>query len=462
MTAESDSTAWREAHRGLSEIDLRFRKIAINSPDFLSRSHFRAIDHNPEAISNRLQPWLTFLGRRKLEDLKRASVGVAGLLRNLRERIFQKDWAKLAAFYRLGSPAIAEILLSPPTGAETMLARGDFIDTTSGFKCIEFNCLPTLGGWDAGILLRRHPQVPATARFLASESIQVTSSDPLLEIYRHIFADLRSKGLAAGGEVNIGFVLSPDTQVLEDSPRIALYQREMGRAIETLGLDLTGRVVTCSYQSLVERERSLYQGRLRIDALLEIDTDTPPHVYRLFKRGRIALYNGPVARILSTKRNLALLSQHAAGGSFSEAERNLIEAHIPWTRLVVPGTVAYEGETHQLPDLLAARRERFVLKNADASGGKGVLIGRFALPEEWRRTIDLALDQGIWVVQELQESLPYMYQSGDHGCCLHDVIWGPFVFGDRYGGVFLRMQPKSYAGPVNLGRAATEGVVIEV
>lgn len=462
MTPESDSTAWREAHRSLSEVDLRFREIAISSPDFLSRSHFRAIDHNPEALSNRLQPWLTFVGRRKLEELKRASLAVAGLLRNLRERIFHKDWAKLAAFYRLGSPAIAEILLSPPTGAETMFARGDFIDTAGGFKCIEFNCLPTLGGWDTGILLRRHPQVPATARFLASESIRVASSDPLLEICRHIFADLRNKGLAAGGEVNIGFVLSPDTQVLDDSPRIALYQREMGRAIEALGLDLTGRVVTCSYQSLVERERALYQGRLRIDALLEINSDTPPHVYRLFKRGRVALYNGPIARILSTKRNIALLSQHATGGSFSPAERDLIEAYIPWTRLVAPGAVEYKGEALQLPDLLAARRERFVLKKADSSGGKGVLIGRFTLPEEWRQTIDLALAQGNWVVQELQESLPYIYQNGDYGCCLHDVIWGPFVFGDRYGGVFLRMQPKTYAGPVNAGRAATEGGVVEV
>jgi hypothetical protein len=103
-----------------------------------------------------------------------------------------------------------------------------------------------------------------------------------------------------------------------------------------------------------------------------------------------------------------------------------------------------------------------VLKDADAFGGAGVVLGRFASAEEWRRTLDRALAEGDWVVQEILEFLPYLYQSGEYGCSIHDVIWGPFVFGDRYGGVVLRMQPKAAGGAVNLSLSATEGIVLEV
>jgi hypothetical protein len=42
------------------------------------------------------------------------------------------------------------------------------------------------------------------------------------------------------------------------------------------------------------------------------------------------------------------------------------------------------------------------------------------------------------------------------------VVWGPFDFGDRYGGVILRMQPKAAGGAVNLSLHATAGIVLEV
>jgi hypothetical protein len=103
-----------------------------------------------------------------------------------------------------------------------------------------------------------------------------------------------------------------------------------------------------------------------------------------------------------------------------------------------------------------------VLKKAGGHGGSGVVLGRFAAPERWREALATALREGDWVVQETLESLPYLYQSGDYGCSIHDVIWGPFVFGNRYGGVVLRMQPAAAGGPVNLTLHATEGIVLEV
>jgi hypothetical protein len=453
---------WQATHRDLSDIDLRFREMAKDSPEFLDRSRFHVLDQNKELLKYQLQPWLTFLGREKLEELKRVSLGVTRLLRGLHERIFRNDWEKLANFYGLGSPDIAEIVFTQPTGAETMISRGDLIDTASGFKCIEFNCIPNLGGWDASILLRRHLSIPATAHFIATEGLHVASTDPIQEMFRHIFVDVRRKGLAADGQVTVGFAVRPGYEKPTTHPWMVHFQEEMNRAIERLDLDISGRVVSCSNPTLTQRDQSLHHGGLRIDALVDLDLDISPFIYRLFKGGRLALYNGPIGVTLSTKRNLALLSQHAASGIYSDAERAFIEAHIPWTRLVAPGTVEYQGEIGQLSDLLSARQDRFVLKKGESAGGKDVLLGRFASAEEWSQAIETAFAEGRWVAQEIQESLPYLYQSGDYGCSVHDMIWGPFVFGDQYGGVILRMQPKAGGGAVNLSRTATEGIVLEV
>jgi hypothetical protein len=458
-----DSAEWRTAHRGLSEIDLRFREMAKSSPDFLNRSCFQGLEQNKDLLKYPLQPWITFLGRDKLAELKRVSLGTSRLIRNLRERIFGDDWARLAEFYRLGSPLVAEILFSSPSGAETAISRCDFIDTASGFKCIEFNCTPNLGGWEISIITRMHLSIPATASFIAREEIPVTFTDPILTMFRHIFADLRAKQIASEGEVTIGFIVEPGQEAPENHPRIQFFQGEMNRAIQALGLDISGKIVNCSYPSMALRERSLFLGNRKIDALMElVRVNTPPAIYRLFKGNCIGLYNGPIERILGTKRNLALLSQNAASGRFSDAERAFVEAHIPWTRLVSPEAVEYEGETRQLSDLAVARQDRFVLKKGESVGGKDVLMGRTAHPEEWRQALDTAMAKGDWVVQEIQESLSYLYQSGAYGCSVHDMIWGPFVVGDAYGGLVLRMQPKAGGGAVNLSLKATEGVVLEV
>lgn len=453
---------WHTTHRGLSDLDLRFREIAKNSPEYLDRDNFRSLDQDSKLLHYRLQPWPTFLGVRKLDELKRVSVGVHRLLRDVPARVFKNDPVKLASFYGLASPAIAEVLFLPPTGAETMITRGDFIETASGFKCIEFNFTPNLGGWDTSIIANLQLAASPTARFIASEGLEVAFTDTMFEIFRHIVEDVRNKGILQGGAVTIA-LLSGSEDIPELEQGLGYFNRKLQQTIMELGLSLRGLVVASSYERLVVRGGGIYLGNQRIDALVELSGDLiPPAVYRLFKGDRVGLYNGPLSSLLSSKRNVALLSQHAASGAYSREERSFIERHVPWTRLVVPGPIEHGGEEHSLVELLVSRRERWVLKDADSCGGKGVLLGRFASAEKWRQTIDQALAAGNWVVQEIQESLPYLYQSGEYGCSVHDMIWGPFVIGGRYGGVVLRMQPQADGGPVNLSLTATEGVVFEV
>ena len=140
----------------------------------------------------------------------------------------------------------------------------------------------------------------------------------------------------------------------------------------------------------------------------------------------------------------------------------MIERSVPWTRQLRPGYVTYRGEREFLPDLLISRQERLVVKDARDWGGKGVALGRSTPKEAWECYVDNALDAGGWIVQEVLESRPYLYQCGEYGCVPHDVVWGPFVFGDRYAGSVLRMQPQAGRGAVNLSLSATQGLVFEI
>jgi hypothetical protein len=462
MPTEDDvqgSAPWRATHRDLSALDLQFRETAHASPELLDRSRFDVLDQKTELLNYRLQSWPTFLGSAKLAELKRVSLGMNRLLRKVPERVFRNDARKLAAFYGIG-PAVAEVLFLPPTGAETMFSRGDFIDTAAGFQCIEFNFTAKLGGWDTTLITGLHLAVPPTARFIADAGIRVAFTDTMVEMFRHVVEDIRRKKIIRDGRFTIAFLFAP-AEVAAADRGLEYLNRELRRTLELMGLDLDGRVVNSAHERLVPARDGMLLGNQRIDALVELSGPaTPPRVYLLFKQGLVGLYNGPLSTILSSKRNLALLSQHA--GSFSSEEQAFIEAHVPWTRLVAAGAIEYQGETRPLPELLTARRERFVLKDAASWGGKGVVLGRDVSPERWREAVDGALTEGQWVVQEIQESLPYLYQSGESGCAIHDMIWGPFVFGDRYGGVVLRMQPRAVGGPVSASLYATEGIAFEV
>jgi hypothetical protein len=379
-------------------------------------------------------------------------------------RMFGKDMERIKEFYGFPSAAIAEMVLSPPNGIDTIVSRADLIDTDDGFQGIEFNFSPNLGGWESSILARLHLSVPATAELISRRGIPVAYTDTVQKLFRLIIRDVQAKGLSPNGEINIAFIF-PRAQTVDPSGAMAHYfNGELSRAFTESGGGLSGRMVICNYEALSNRGNLLFMENLRIHAAVELNITgiTSPAVFRSFKSSRLSLFNGPVAPVLGSKKNFALLSERAATSAFNEEEREHIRRHIPWTRLVAPGPVELEGKSYSLEELLVSQRGRMVLKEGDSAGGKGVILGRFTPEPEWRQAIATAMKSGQWVVQEYLESRPYLYQSGDYGCSVHDVIWGPFVFGGEYAGVILRMQPRAAGGAVNLSLAATEGVVFEV
>jgi len=448
------------AHRALSPVDLAFREEARRSPELLDRATFQAMEPDGDLVDRPVQPWPTFVGRETQAELAAASLGVCALLKSVPERLFGNDTAALARAYGLPQQFV-EVALAEPNGLATTIARGDFISTAQGWRCIEFNISARLGGWESQLILERARLVPALARFCARESVAFACRDTLRELFAHVLAEARRQGLLEGGELNVAIVR--DRREVARRATVERFHQQLAASCAELADGLVGRVFEARAEDVVLWRNDLYLGRLRIHAVIVWSADTPKPVYRSFKMGRIALFNGPVEHLLSNKLALALLSENAERDVFSAAERALIARHVPWTREVVAGRrLDFRGEPRPLEELLAAHREELVLKKGFSHGGYGVAVGRFTAPEAWLDLGRRAAAQGGWEIQELVESLPYLYQTGARGCAPHEVIWGPFVFGDRYAGAFLRMQPKSTRDIVNLSQAASQGVLVEV
>jgi hypothetical protein len=434
----------------------RSRRIefpTVELPDFIQK------------LAYPMQSWPIFLGPAKRAEIERATLGVVRLVKSLPERLFAKDPQKLDARYELGGELAAAFLFEPPDGISGAIGRCDFVDTTAGFKCIELN-MSVPGGWQIRYWRDKYLSSPPMAPFLAERGLTATMRDPWEELFSHIVEEARRSPVTAGGTLNLALVIAA-VDTLRDQRATEALNESFQRVLARDGGGLTGHLSLASYPNdfEVKRGMELYLGGKRIHTVLEYShLPTPQEVYLCFKAETILLFNGPVSRLLGDKRNLALLSEHAESDLFDREERALIAASIPWTRVARPGKTTWRGEERPLDELLVEHQEEMVLKLAAGTQGIGVVVGSRVSPQVWSAAIRTALDAGgTWLAQEAAVSRPYLCQIGEVGACEHDVVWGTFAFGTRYGGGFLRMVPRGTGdGIINAARGATEGVLLEL
>lgn len=127
------------------------------------------------------------------------------------------------------------------------------------------------------------------------------------------------------------------------------------------------------------------------------------------------------------------------------------------------GETTFSGETINLEDFILKNRERLILKPTMERGGKGLTIGHSCTENQWCETVNEAFEKKVWVVQEFVAADSFLYRWGEKGSALHQGIWGTFVFGNRYGGTWLRILPNSdNKGVINSSQGAWESVILEV
>jgi hypothetical protein len=162
--------------------------------------------------------------------------------------------------------------------------------------------------------------------------------------------------------------------------------------------------------------------------------------------------------LLHSKKTLAWLSEGQPW--MSPRERELADRYLPWTRTVRDRPVWWRGRRHDLPRLLAAHREPFVLKGATGCSGREVVFGAHTEPGDWARQVEQAVRTGYPVAQEVVVSsttpVDVLLESGEIVRVAANSVVSPFCVGGAPAGCQARFAP---AGPPGLVRVA-DGAVL--
>jgi hypothetical protein len=171
----------------------------------------------------------------------------------------------------------------------------------------------------------------------------------------------------------------------------------------------------------------------------------------------VCMANSFRCKLAHKKAFFAVLTDPSHEALFSPGERAMIQAHVPWTR-VLDDAETQKGEWRgDLLALVRAWREHLVLKPNDEYGGKGVNLGWEMTEGDWDTAIESALDDpyGTWIVQERipvrREVFPQFDGAGR--ISLNDMLvdLAPYLFRGRMGGYLTRLSATGLANVTSGG-----------
>jgi hypothetical protein len=135
---------------------------------------------------------------------------------------------------------------------------------------------------------------------------------------------------------------------------------------------------------------TLIYKRVLIGELLERGGLEQP-VVRAVRDGTVCMVNPFRCKMLYKKASLAVLSDERNQHLFEADERDILTAHVPWTRVVEERKTLYRGQEIDLVPFVSANRDRFVLKPNDDYGGKGIVLGWLTDHSRWEQAVSHAL-----------------------------------------------------------------------
>ncbi|MCP5049879.1 MAG: hypothetical protein GY940_22110 [bacterium] len=451
----------RTSHKQLAATGDRFIEFIQKNPEMLDRSGFRVLE-GKDAVGI-LQPWPAFINQQTRSRMAEASTSVFQLIKSIPKRIFNNDPDKISRYFE--TPV--SIVKMQMEGAdeehlENLLARGDFIFSPSGMKCLEYNVSANIGGFQVSFWEPMYANIPIIAKFLNQYHIKPANQNVLALLAGHFLRRAVNKFSGRDSEINIAMVIPKyieGVMVAENK-----YMDRIHKQLLEVHYNMKGNVIFCDWQHLKRSGDTLFFRDKRIHIVMEMYHGLlPDDIHTLYKQGNICLYNGPVTKLLSNKLTLAALSEYEDSERFSPKERETIKKYIPWTRKVVPGEVSYGTDRVKLEEFIFSNREKLVIKPPLGNSGEGISIGKNTPLRQWETVINAAFKEGGWLIQEYIESDSYLYQTGTEGCAEHIAAWGLFVFGSTYSGGWVRVLPKENKnGVINAIQGAEESVVLEI
>lgn len=480
-------------HENLSKRSVQFLDYMKRNPHGLDTANYSKLFINNK--SHKLQSWPTFINPRTRDEMARASLTLFEILKSIPKRIFDNDFKKISAYY--GIPVkLVEYFLDGVTdkSLEHLIARADFILTADGLKCLEYNVNTTIGGlvqipvWES-----RYLSVPMISDFIKQNNVKILNRNSFVALFEHLHQAGLNHFPDEYGQINIAVVI-PNyvSNAARATSSTDIYFNSAYESVLKKDSQWGGNIFICGFSELAEKKGFVtFKGKNKIHVVFEYGRGfTTPDILNVFRAGHVVLVNGPIASFLSTKLNLALVSELSHSGLFTPEEQSAIDNYLPWTRMVKKGNGTDRYAPEQLEDYIIGNRKDLVLKPLMGYGGENIYVGRYTSEATWRAVLNRALEAGDWqrvevsdtisqkswddisdeslgiknwVVQEYAGSASYLYRYGSSGYTEHDAVWGFYLFGKKYCGSWVRAMPRTKGkGIINCHQGAEVSVVFEV
>ncbi|MEL6706282.1 MAG: hypothetical protein AAFP15_18600, partial [Bacteroidota bacterium] len=187
-------------------------------------------------------------------------------------------------------------------------------------------------------------------------------------------------------------------------------------------------------------------------------------IVRAVIAGDVVMVNSFRCKILHKKASLAVLSDERNDSLFTATEREAIEAHVPWTRVVEERTTMFKGLLIDLIPYAAKNKDHLVLKPNDEYGGTGIVLGWEVDDARWQAALKEALAEPFIIQDRIHlphETYPSLV---DGAAAFHDRIidTAPFAFyGDYMDGCLTRLSTDSLVNVTSGGGSSLATFVVE-
>jgi uncharacterized circularly permuted ATP-grasp superfamily protein len=184
--------------------------------------------------------------------------------------------------------------------------------------------------------------------------------------------------------------------------------------------------------------------RLLVNEYLPIMAEQPA-LLDAYRAGAICMVNSFRGKLVHKKAIFSVLTDERYAHLFNAEELDAIHAHVPWTRTFADRTTVNHGEEIDLVQWTRENSSKLVLKPNDDYGGHGIYIGWNSTAEEWEAAIQLALENGDYLIQErvktAKEMFPMVFDTlGKWDMVEQLVDLDPLLFNGVVGSAFTRLS----------------------
>jgi hypothetical protein len=183
---------------------------------------------------------------------------------------------------------------------------------------------------------------------------------------------------------------------------------------------------------------------------------------KAYEAQAVCVANNFRCKIPHVKAFFAVLTEQKNASLFSTDELEVIQRHVPWTRMVEDVKTDYQGQPIALLDYIRKNQKDLVLKPSDEYGGTGVTLGWEVDASHWENAIQEALPagkstekHGCWIVQEKismrRGEFPYIGANGKVEFRDMLVDLAPYMFRGKLAGFLTRLSASSLANVTSGG-----------